>query len=66
MTDTVALEERIAHLIRVTDDLSDVVARQEREIARLTTRVERLMAREAERELGGQEAPEANRPPPHW
>ena len=51
--DNTALEERIAHLLRVTDDLSDTVARQAREIDRLTARVERLMLREAEREAEG-------------
>ena len=64
--DLTSLEERIAHLTRETQDLSDVVARQEREIATLSRRVEMLMRREAEREVGGQEAPEADRPPPHW
>ncbi|WP_292292017.1 SlyX family protein [Marivita sp.] len=48
-----ALEERIAHLLRVTDDLSDTVATQAREIDRLTARVEMLMMREAERESEG-------------
>lgn len=52
MTDT-ALEERIAHLLRVTDDLSDTVAAQAKEIDRLTARVEMLMRREAEREAEG-------------
>lgn len=51
--DSTALEERIAHLIRVTDDLSDTVAAQAKEIDRLTARVERLMRREAEREAEG-------------
>ena len=63
MADVQHLEERIAHLIRVTDDLSDVVARQEREIATLTRRVEMLLEREAERELA--EPPPVTRPP-HW
>ncbi|KEJ95973.1 SlyX family protein [Sulfitobacter pseudonitzschiae] len=44
------LEEQIAHLIRTVDDLSDVVARQEGEIATLTRRVHMLMQREGERE----------------
>lgn len=44
------LEEQIAHLIRAVDDLSDVVARQEGEIATLTRRVHMLMQREGERE----------------
>lgn len=48
-----ALEERIAHLMRITDDLSDTVARQAREINRLTARVEMLLMREAEREAEG-------------
>lgn len=43
------LEERIAHLIRITDDLNEVVARQQDQIDRLTRRVEMLMQREAER-----------------
>jgi SlyX protein len=63
-----ALEERIAHLIRSVDDLSDVVARQAREIDRLTARVALLMAREAEREAegGGGALPLADERPPHW
>ena len=51
--DMTALEERIAHLLRVTDDLSDTVAAQAREIDRLTARVEMLMQREAHREAEG-------------
>ena len=46
-----ALEEMVAHLIRAVDDLSDVVARQDTEIARLTRRVEALLRAEAEREI---------------
>jgi SlyX protein len=44
------LEETLAHLVRTVEDLSDVVARQDAEIARLTARVQMLMTREAERE----------------
>lgn len=44
------LEEKMAHLIRTLDDLSDVVARQETEISALNRRVAMLMQREAERE----------------
>ncbi|MBL4926635.1 SlyX family protein [Fuscibacter oryzae] len=61
-----ALEERIAHLIRAVDDLSDVVARQATEIDRLTRRVQMLMEREADREAQGMGSAEANVPPPHW
>lgn len=58
-----ALEERVAHLTRAVDDLSDVVARQGKELDRLTRLVGLLAEREAEREAG---APEANVKPPHW
>jgi SlyX protein len=47
------LEEKIAHLARTVDDLSDIVARQEREIEVLTRRVHMLMQREGEREAQG-------------
>ena len=48
-------------------DLSEVVARQDAEIARLTARVRRLMEREAEREATeGGSVPLADKPPPHW
>ena len=61
------LEEQIAHLTRALDDLSDVVTRQEREIALLTLRVQLLLEREAEREsdLGGAVTLGDERPP-HW
>lgn len=65
---TRALEERLAHLIRGFDELSDVVARQSREIDRLSARVALLMAREAERAAAGSadEPPPADQRPPHW
>ena len=43
-------EERLAYLERAVDDLSETAARQDREIAILTRRVQLLMEREAERE----------------
>ncbi|MGY3438914.1 MULTISPECIES: SlyX family protein [unclassified Marinovum] len=48
-----ALEERVAHLIRSVDDMSDVIARQDTEIARLTHRVQMLMDREGQRQDAG-------------
>lgn len=60
------LEERVAHLIRAVDDLSDVVARQGREIDRLTRLVQLLVEREAEREAMAGDGPAANVRPPHW
>jgi SlyX protein len=50
MADQAKLEETLAHLMRVVEELSDVVARQDGEITRLRARVDMLMAREADRE----------------
>lgn len=61
-----AQEERIAHLMRAVEDLSEVVARQSREIERLSRRVGLLMEREAEREAEGGAIPLADQRPPHW
>lgn len=66
MSDLTSLEERIAHLIRAVEDLSDIVAAQGREIDRLTRLTEMLALREAEREEAGLDAPAANQRPPHW
>ncbi|MCX8227434.1 MAG: SlyX family protein [Sulfitobacter sp.] len=61
------LEEQMAHLIRSVDDLSDVVARQEIEIATLTRRVHMLMQREGEREASSNEGVViGNERPPHY
>jgi len=62
-----ALEERIAHLERALGDVSDMVARQDTEIARMAARMSMLMRREAERDYdGGGSVPLADKPPPHW
>lgn len=66
MTDLTHLEEQIAHLTRVTDDLSEVAARQEGEIARLSRLVGLLTEREAERDAEGGAIPLADQKPPHW
>ena len=61
------LEEQMAHLIRTVDDLSDVVARQETEIATLTRRVHMLMQREGERDSsGGGAVVLGDERPPHY
>tara|TARA_R110002094_G_scaffold47041_21_gene58645 strand:- start:2283 stop:2477 length:195 start_codon:yes stop_codon:yes gene_type:complete len=59
------LEEQIAHLTRIVDDLSDMVARQEAEITTLNRRVHMLMQREGEREatVGGGVVIGDERPP---
>lgn len=67
MSDMTQFEESLAHLTRQVEELSDVMARQDREIALLTRRVEMLMNREAERELHqGGTVPLADQKPPHW
>lgn len=61
------LEEALAHLSAAVDDLSDTVARQDRQIALLERRVEMLMERAAEAEAaGGGQIPLADQKPPHW
>ncbi|EKE44795.1 hypothetical protein OCGS_1178 [Oceaniovalibus guishaninsula JLT2003] len=61
------LEEKVAHLLRVQDELSDIVAEQAGRIERLERRIEMLMRREAERDLdAGGSVPLADQRPPHW
>ncbi len=61
------LEEKIAHLIRTVDELSDVVAAQQAEIDRLVRRVEMLMRREGEREAqAGGGVVLGDERPPHY
>ncbi len=67
MSDTEALQERLAHLERSVDDLSETVVRQDRELARLARRLSLLIEREAQRES---DAPGAlvigDERPPHY
>jgi SlyX protein len=60
-------EEAVAHLTRTVDDLSEVVARQTRQIELLERRVQLLLERAAEAEaLSGGAIPLADQKPPHW
>ena len=59
-------EEELAHLRRAVEDLSDVVARQSREIEALTRRVALLLERAAEAEAATGAVPLADQKPPHW
>lgn len=62
-----ALEEQVAHMSRMVEDLSEVVARQDRDLALLATRVQMLAEREAQREVDeGGTVPLADQKPPHW
>ncbi|MDQ1902341.1 SlyX family protein [Paracoccus sp. WLY502] len=61
------LEETLAHLTRVTDELHEVIARQDGEIALLTRRVEMLMRFAAEQQADAEGSiPLADQRPPHW
>lgn len=61
------LEEKIAHLERLSDEMSEVIARQDKEIALLTRRVQMLMEAEAERQRHeGEHIFGGNERPPHY
>jgi SlyX protein len=65
MTDDLrAMEERMAHLMRAVDDLSDVVAAQADEIDRLTRRMAQVMDRISAPDEAG--AVFTDQRPPHW
>jgi SlyX protein len=63
--DLTALEERVAHLMRTVDDLSDVVAAQAKALDRMDRLTRMLAARDADRDGQG-DVPGANVKPPHW
>jgi SlyX protein len=61
------LEEKIAHLTKTVEELSDIVAKQSRDIDVLQRRAQMLMEREAAREFDhGGSVPLADQRPPHW
>ncbi len=67
MTDMTNLEEKIAHLTKTVDELSDIVARQEADLATALLRIDMLMQREAGREMdSGGSIPLVDQRPPHW
>jgi len=67
MTDITHLEEKIAHLTRTVEDLSDIIAAQQKAIDLSTRRLAMLMEREAGREMdAGGTIPLADQRPPHW
>lgn len=66
-TDIAALEEKIAHLTRTVEELSDIVRAQADILDAITRRTRALMEREAEREAdAGATVPLADQRPPHW
>jgi SlyX protein len=55
----------ISELIRNNEDLSDVVAAQNKEISKIRDRLQWLLEREFERQ-NIESAVMADKPPPHW
>ena len=67
MSDITTLEEQIAYLAKTVDELSDVIARQEKDLELAKRRIGMLMEREATREFdAGGTIPLADQKPPHW
>ncbi|HBZ43379.1 MAG TPA: SlyX protein [Maritimibacter sp.] len=61
------LEEQVAYLTRTVEDLSDVIARQDRDLDQIKRQAQMLMEREAQREMDvGGTVPLADQKPPHW
>ena len=60
------IEEKLAHLERAVNDLSDVVARQQKELDRATDRHQRLMDKMAAMESDMGASATAEEKPPHY
>ena len=59
------IEAVISDLLRNSEDLSDVVAAQDKEISRMKDSLQWLLEREFERQ-NAENAATAEKPPPHW
>ena len=59
------IEAVISDLLRSSEDLSDVVAAQNKEISRMKDSLKWLLEREFERQNAENKAT-AEKPPPHW
>ena len=59
------IEAVISELIRNNEDLSDVVAAQDKEFSKMRDRLQWLLEREFERQ-STERAVMADKPPPHW
>jgi SlyX protein len=65
--DTTILEEKISHITKTLDELSDVVAQQDNRINKMVTHLEKLMkliAEQGEQDSGGIYL--ADSKPPHY
>ena len=59
------IEAVISDLLRNSEDLSDVVAAQDKEISRMKDSLQWLLEREFERQ-NAETTATAEKPPPHW
>jgi len=59
------IEAVISDLLRNSEDLSDVVAAQDKEISRMKDSLQWLLEREFERQ-NAENTATAEKPPPHW
>ncbi len=62
----IALEIRMAHHERTIDEMSDVLADQQRTIDLLTAQMRRLRDRMQDVESGFDRSPQDDKPPPHY
>jgi SlyX protein len=62
----IALESRLTHHERMAEEMSDVVAEQQRVIDLLTAQLRRLTERMRDMAAGWSPSPQDDRPPPHY
>lgn len=62
----IALESRLTHHERMAEEMSDVIAEQQRTIDLLTLQMRRLSERMRDMAAGWSPSPQDDRPPPHY
>ena len=62
----IALETRLTHHERMAEEMSDVLAEQQRTIDRLTAQVRRLGERLRDMSADWSPSPQDEKPPPHY
>lgn len=60
------LETRLAHHERMAEELSDVLAEQQRVIDRLSLQLRQVAERMGDLESGWSRSPQDDKPPPHY
>jgi SlyX protein len=62
----IALETRLTHHERMAEELSDVIADQQKTIDLLTAQLRRLTERMRDMAAGWSSSPQDDKPPPHY